>query len=67
MRGLREISGASAETERGRLLAPLVQFTAGAALLAAAFIVVARLLLLLPHDYHEGTVWQESVWEEEAQ
>ena len=64
---LREISGAAKQQERSRLIAPLAQFSAGVVLLVAAFIIVARLLLMLPHDYHEGTVWQENVWDEEAE
>lgn len=64
---LREISIPSEVKRRSRFVAPALQLLAGVMILIVAFSVVARLLLLLPHDYHEGTVWQQSVWDEEAE
>ncbi|MEX2016068.1 MAG: hypothetical protein WD873_05470 [Candidatus Hydrogenedentales bacterium] len=64
---MREVAAASPASPRANFLAPFFQFTTGMLVLVFAFMIVARLLLLLPHDYHEGTVWKESVWEEEEQ
>lgn len=29
------------------------------------FYLVGRVLLAIPSDFHEGTVWKQSVWDEE--
>ena len=41
----------------------LGQFTAGMALLYVLFYYFAQILLALPADFHEGTLWQKGWWQ----
>ena len=40
----------------------LGQFTAGLMLLYVLFFYFAQILLALPADFHEGTLWQNGWW-----
>lgn len=54
-------------TERLRLAWLTGWVQAGLGVLAGwlFFYLVGQLLLAIPSDFHEGTVWKQSVWDEE--
>ena len=58
---LRQIaSGERKESARGTVILRGFQFLLGLFILWIFFYYIGRSLLLMPDEFHEGTVWQES-------
>ena len=49
---------------RSQWIFRLVNFTAGIVLLYVLFYYFAQILLALPADFHEGTLWQTGWWKQ---
>lgn len=60
----RQTASASKRRRRWRSMVHAAQFGAGLFILWFAFYLLGRGLLAIPTEFHDGTLWQSSPWEE---